>query len=178
MQCGRGVPLHTQSLSQSVAPAIRPARQKPYAACQRPSGGEGRCAPCADTVTPGGAGSSAMSGSYPVATVAARPASRYPRWRNLRMTRRLIVCTTSTMTALCPGSPTQGRHAAPAGPGAAPSAGVTWTADRPASHYSCPFASRNVRLGRLSGLAHAVAQGPLPLHLCGGAVASGSACHT
>ena len=30
----------------------------------------------------------------PVAT-ASQPASRYPKWRNVRMTRRLIVCTTS-----------------------------------------------------------------------------------
>jgi len=39
-----------------------------------------------------------------LATATSLPASRYPRWRNLRMTRRLIVCTTLAMSASLGGS--------------------------------------------------------------------------
>jgi len=35
-----------------------------------------------------------------VATVASRPASRDPSWRSLRMIRRLICCTTVTLSGL------------------------------------------------------------------------------
>jgi hypothetical protein len=39
-------------------------------------------------------GSSLTRGSYSVVTASSMPPSRYPRWRGVRMIRRLIVCYT------------------------------------------------------------------------------------
>lgn len=50
-------------------------------------------------------GASATSGSHLVATAASRPASRYPSCRSVRMTRRLLFCTTSAMAVSVGGYP-------------------------------------------------------------------------
>src|SRR5262245_11374345 len=42
-------------------------------------------------------GAVSRRGSYPLATASSMPASRYPRWRNARMTRRLIFWITAAM---------------------------------------------------------------------------------
>jgi len=56
-------------------------------------------------------------GSYPVATAASLPASRYPRWRqNLRMTAPTDLLATAAMSAAVGGSPVTKRGlAAPSG---------------------------------------------------------------
>jgi hypothetical protein len=50
-------------------------------------------------------GSSLMRGSYPVANDSSRPASRSPRLRSGRVTRRLLVWTTAAMSASVGSSP-------------------------------------------------------------------------
>jgi hypothetical protein len=49
-------------------------------------------------------GSLSRNGSYPVAIAASLPASRYPSWRSLPMTRRLIFWSTAVMSASLGGS--------------------------------------------------------------------------
>jgi hypothetical protein len=44
-------------------------------------------------------GALSSNGSYPIAIAASLPASRYPSWRSLRMTRRLIFWSTAVMSA-------------------------------------------------------------------------------
>jgi hypothetical protein len=58
-------------------------------------------------------GASSPSGSSPVATAMARPASRDPRGRRVCMTRRLIVWRTSAMSVSVGGSPVSKRGARP-----------------------------------------------------------------
>jgi hypothetical protein len=50
-------------------------------------------------------GSLSRQGSCPVAMAASMPAYRYPRWRSMRMTRRLICWSPAVMSASLGGSP-------------------------------------------------------------------------